>query len=149
MEITDDINTICAELLERYKQGIKDSGHYASGELTNTARYITTWNGKYFELYFNLQDYWKYLENGTKPHFPPVNKIEDWIRIKPIVPQAVNGKVPSTKQLAFLIARGISQNGTKPTKILQNTLDGADDLLNRLVEAFEEQLQEEINNEEL
>lgn len=149
MEITDDINTICAELLERYKQGIKNSGHYASGELTNTARYITTWNGKYFELYFNLQDYWKYLENGTKPHFPPVNKIEDWIKIKPIVPQAVNGKVPSTKQLAFLIARGISKNGTKPTKILQNTLDGADDLLNRLVEAFEEQLQEEINNEEI
>lgn len=149
MEITEEINTICAELLERYKQSIKDSGHYASGELANTARYYTKWNGKYFELYFNLQEYWKYLENGTKPHFPPVDKIENWIRVKPIVPQAVNGKVPSTKQLAFLIARGISNNGTKPTKLLQQTVDGADDLINRLVEAIEQQLQEEINNEEL
>lgn len=149
MEITQEINEICAELLERYKQGIKDSGHYASGELANTAHYLTKWNGKYFELYFNLQEYWKWLENGTKPHFPPISAIEDWIRVKPVVPKSMDGKVPTTKQLAFLIARGISKNGTKPTKILQSTLDGADDLFNRLVEAFENQLQEEINNEEV
>jgi len=147
MEITQDINNICSELLERYKQSIKDSGHYASGELSNSARYITKWDGKYFELIFNLQDYWKYLENGTKPHFPPTDKIEQWIRIKPVVPQAMNGRVPTTKQLAYLIARSISVKGTKPTKLLQQTIDGADDLISALVNEISNQLEKEIDKE--
>ena len=149
MEITQDINNICADLLERYKQSIKDSGHSASGDLANTARYITKWDGKYFELYFNLQGYWRYLENGTKPHFPPLEAIERWITVKHIIPTTNSGKIPSTKQLAFLIARGISKNGTKPTKLLQQTIDGADDLINLIVDEITKQLQEEINKEEI
>lgn len=149
MEITQGINNICADLLERYKQSIKDSGHSASGDLANTARYITKWNGKYFELYFKLQDYWRYLENGTKPHFPPIEAIERWITVKHIIPTTNSGKIPSTKQLAFLIARGISKNGTKPTKLLQQTVDGADDLINLIVDEIVKQLQEEINKEEI
>lgn len=149
MKITQDINNICADLLERYKQSIKDSGHSASGDLANTARYITKWNGKYFELYFKLQDYWRYLENGTKPHFPPIEAIERWITVKHIIPTTNSGKIPSTKQLAFLIARGISKNGTKPTKLLQQTVDGADDLINLIVDEIVKQLQEEINKEEI
>ena len=139
MEITQDINNICSELLERYKQSIKNSGHYA--------RYITKWDGRYFELIFNLQDYWKYLENGTKPHFPPTDKIEQWIRIKHIVPQSMNGIVPTTKQLAYLIARSISVKGTKPTKLLQKTIDGADNLISALVSKIQNQLEKEIDKE--
>ena len=149
MEITQDINNICADLLERYKQSIKDSGHSASGDLANTARYITKLDGKYFELYFNLQGYWRYLENGTNPHFPPIEAIERWITVKHIIPTTNSGKIPSTKQLAFLIARGISKNGTKPTKLLQQTVDGADDLINLIVDEIAKQLQEEINKEEI
>lgn len=149
MEITQDINNICADLLERYKQSLKDSGHSASGDLANTARYITKWDGKCFELYFNLQGYWRYLENGTKPHFPPIEAIERWITVKHIIPTTNSGKIPSTKQLAFLIARGISKNGTKPTKLLQQTIDGADDLINLIVDEITKQLQEEINKEKI
>ena len=134
MEITQDINNICADLLERYKQSIKDSGHSASGDLANTARYITKWDGKYFELYFNLQDYWRYLENGTKPHFPPNEAIERWITVKHIIPTTNSGKI---------------KNGTKPTKLLQQTVDGADDLINLIVDEIAKQLQEEINKEEI
>ena len=147
MEITQNISNICAEFLNRYKDEIKNSGHNASGELANSARYITKWDGKYFELIFNLQDYWKYLENGTKPHFPPTDKIEQWIRIKPIVPQAMNDRVPTTKQLAYLIARSISIKGTKPTKLLQKTIDGADNLISALVSEIQNQLEKEIDKE--
>lgn len=149
MEITDDIKQVCSDLLERYKQTIKDSGHYASGDLCNTATYKIKWDGKYFELSFNLEDYWKYIENGTKPHFPPISAIENWITVKHIIPSTNNGRVPTTKQLAYVIAREISQNGTKATKLLQKTIDGADDLINMFVELIEKQLEEEIEKEEL
>ena len=147
MEITDNIQQICSDLLNRYKQAIKNTGHYASGELSNTASYKIKWDGKYFELYFNLQDYWKYIENGTKPHFPPMSDIEKWITVKHIIPATNSDRVPTTKQLAFLIARGISKNGTKPTKLLQQTIDNSSDLINLLVVEITNQLEEEINNE--
>lgn len=149
MEITQDINNICADLLERYKQSLKDNNHIASGNLYNTAKYKCSFDGKWFEVSFVLDEAWQYLENGTKPHFPPISAIENWITVKHIIPSTNNGRVPTTKQLAYVIAREISQNGTKATKLLQKTIDGADDLINMLVELIEKQLEEEIEKEEL
>jgi hypothetical protein len=149
MEVTEDIKTVASELLERYKDNIKSSGHNASGDLANTASYNVTFDGRYFEISFNLQEYWRYLEQGTKPHFPPISAIENWIRIKPLVPRAYKGKVPTTRQLAFLIARGISKNGTKGTKLLSDTINNSDDLIDRLVDLIEKQLEEEIEKEEI
>ena len=97
----------------------------------------------------NLEEHWKYLENGTRTHFPPINAIEQWITVKRIVPRPYNGKVPTTRQLAFLIARGISKNGTKPTKLLQTTINNSDDLIAKLIDELVNQLQEEINKEEI
>lgn len=149
MEVTNEIKDICSDLLERYKKSIEDSGHVASGGLVNTATYQVVVGGSWLEVSFNLEQHWKYLENGTRPHFPPIDAIEKWISVKRIVPRSYNGKVPTTRQLAFLIARGISKNGTKPTKLLQQTIDGADDLITKLIDALANQLQEEINKEEI
>ena len=147
MELSDNIYEICAEILGQYKKALNDSGHYASGKLANTAKAVIKWDGKVFELFFNLQEYWKYIELGTKPHFPPMSAIEEWIKVKRIVPTSRTGKVPTTKQLAFLIARGISKNGTKPTKLLQQTIDGADNLISALVSEISNQLEKEIDKE--
>ena len=149
MEITDEIRQICADLLARYKTAITDSGHISSGNLASTASYKVEVSGKYIELIFVLQDYWKYLENGTKPHFPPIDAVEKWIIAKPIIPRAMRGRVPSTKQLAFLIAKGISERGTKATKLLQNTIDNSNDLIEKMMDEITKQLEKEIDKEEI
>ena len=148
MEVTNEINAIVRDMLERYKTEIDKSGHNASGELKNTAKYKCNFNGKWFEVTFILSEYWKYLENGTKAHFPPISAIEKWITVKHIIPTTKSGRVPTTKQLAFLIARGISRNGTKATKLLQTTIDGSDDLINALCDELYKQLNEEIIEQE-
>lgn len=151
MEInnTKEIKDICQEIVDVYKNAVKDSGHSASGELAKTARYKIKWDGKWFELSFVLQDYWKYIENGTRAHFPPSDAIEKWIRAKRIIPSSINGKVPTTKQLAFLIARGISKNGTPATKLLQKSMDSCDDLINKLVDAIINQIEEQELEEDI
>jgi hypothetical protein len=150
MEVTEDIRTVASELLERYKDNINSSGHTASGDLANTASYDVVFDGRYFEIIFNLQSYWKFLENGRSAgKFPPIDAIERWITVKKLVPRAYSGKVPTTRQLAFLIARGISQNGTKGTKLLSDTINNSDDLIDRLVDLIEKQLEEEIEKEEI
>lgn len=149
MEITDEIRQICADLLARYKTAVTDGGHIASGNLASTASYKVEVSGKYMELIFVLQDYWKYLENGTKPHFPPIDAVEKWVIAKPIIPRAMSGRVPSTRQLAVLIARGISKHGTKATKLLQNTIDNSNDLIEKMVDEIVKQLEKEIDKEEI
>lgn len=147
MEITSEINVIVGELLEHYKKEITATGHNASGELRDTASYKCAFNGKWFEVTFILSDYWKYLENGSKPHFPPIDAIERWVTVKRIIPSTMNGRVPTTRQLAFLIARGISKNGTQPTKLLQSTMNDSDGLITALCDVLIRQIEEEIKEE--
>ena len=84
-------------------------------------------DGNFYEIVFHAPDYFKYVENGRGPgKNPPIKAIEDWITIKHITPYpTAKGKLPTKKQLAFLISRAIDENGTKvtPTFALSRSLD--------------------------
>lgn len=61
----------------------------------------------------NLNDYWKYVENDTRPHWPPPDAIRRWVEIKPVIPRPdASGRIPSPRSLAYLIGRKISREGT-------------------------------------
>lgn len=61
----------------------------------------------------NLNEYWKYVENDTRPHWPPPSAILRWVEIKPVLPHPdANGRIPSPRSLAYLIGRKISRDGT-------------------------------------
>lgn len=84
-------------------------------------------DGNFYNIIFKAPEYWKYVENGRKAgKQPPISAIEDWITIKHITPYpTAKGKLPTKKQLAFLISRSIGENGTKvtPTYFLSRSLD--------------------------
>ena len=152
IEVTQDITNIVSQIADLYRAALRDAGKVATGNLSNFTFDIQQ-DDKYFAVIFNLQDYWKYVENGRAAgKFPNIGAIEQWISVKPIVPRAMSsGKVPSTKQLAFLISRGIAENGIKPTKALQNTIDSplVTSLEDSLCELIIQQLENEINEEEI
>ena len=149
IEVNNDIKNLCGQLLELYKSAIEDSGHSASHQLMDTASFDISVDDRYFTVYFNLQQYWQYLENGTKPHFPPISAIEQWIRVKPIIPRAVRGKIPSTTQLAYAIARKISIDGTPATKVLQKTMNSNEwnDIIDQLIDDITNIIEKQINTE--
>lgn len=102
------------ELKIQYENNLLDSDRVASWDLINTIEIVTSFEEQDYWVGFNLQDYWKYVEYDTKPHFPPVNALIRWIEIKPVLPKPMaNGKLPTPKQLAYLIGRKISEVGTK------------------------------------
>lgn len=111
-------------LVEKYRQGLEDGDHIATGNLYRSVSSEVTLNGQSFIVEFKMPEYGEYLEQGTKPHFPPINAIMGWIKAKRIVPrQDSQGKLPTEKQLAFLIARKISEDGTKRTGIWEKAND--------------------------
>lgn len=150
MELTT-IQNIINEFTDTLKSVISSNGSNASGTLSKSITGIVKMNDKYLTVSISLEDYWKYIEYGTNPHFPPVDKIREWIRVKPVLPRPLaSGKLPTENQLAFLIGRKISRFGTKPKPFLNNTKEEFDlvgKVYNATLELITKQLEQEINEE--
>ena len=134
-------------LVEKYQMGLIDKNSIASGRLLDSAKYIVNYEDGVYELSISLEEWWKYLEEGTLPHWPTVNAIRDWITVKQIVPYPDSkGKVPSVEQLAFLIGRKISQEGTDGRWILRDALEEMNPDWEKLIEeAIELDVRDEID----
>ena len=81
-------------------------------------------NDTLFEIEFNAPEYWKYANYGRGPgKFPPINKIEDWIKRRKIAPYPTkSGRIPTRPQLAYLIARKIAREGFEGSGFLEFSL---------------------------
>ena len=102
------------EFIELYKVNLAMSGRPASGRLSNSLNYKVSIGTNVYAVDISLLDYWKYIESGTRPHWPPFDAIREWIKVKPVIPRPfANGKLPTESQLAFLIGRKISRVGTE------------------------------------
>lgn len=163
MKLEDKIRTnkritdLIESLAERYRANL--APHKASGE-SSKFTYDFRIEDNVFTVSFDLVDYWWYIENGRGPgKMPPisaiernsrVSAIEKWIEVKPIIPDSRTGKTPTTKQLAFLIARSIGEKGTKGTHALDNTIRSSDDIVDalrsELVTSIREWVVEELKN---
>ena len=102
----------------------------------------------HYIITLTLPEYARYVEYGRKPgKFPPVDKIKEWIRVRRILPTPLaNGKLPTENQLAYLISRKISLKGTKPTHLLENTMNDFQ-LIGKIYNKISEELQKTIISE--
>lgn len=143
-----EIRDICEQIAQVYRDKMSNAGYDPNGELMKFT-WVTEYNGNLFELYFNLPDYFPFAENGRSPgKFPPPDAILKWIQFKKLVPDSRNGKVPSTKQLVYMISRKIALHGTEGKHLLQQTIDETyDTLVDQLVGVITEQFEKEIQNE--
>jgi hypothetical protein len=90
-----------------------------------------------YEVSLTLQEYWKYIESGRQPgKFPPVKALLDWISVKPIIPRPdADGRIPTPKQLSFLIGRKIKEEGIKPFPALETTKEELDKIYHEKLSA--------------
>ena len=136
-------------MLELYRNQLIDKNINASNTLSHTATTIMEVDGTTLSVSFNLEEYWKYVEYGRGPgKRPPIDAIERWIKVKPIIPDPINGRVPTTKQLAFLISRKIGMEGTKAQRPLEKAVysDSMELLINQLKNEIVGQMKEELGN---
>lgn len=122
--LAEVLNDFGVAIGEQYKKNLTDSGRNASHALYNSIRSQVSVNGMTYDVELVMEEYWKYIEYGTKPHFPPVSKILEWVRIKPVLPTPMaNGKLPTEEQLAWMIAKKIDREGTEGKPDLSDALD--------------------------
>lgn len=154
---TNTLIQILNNLIERYKTLLKENGRVASGDLLNSITGEVRVENNLYSFIINLNDYWKYLENGVngtavdngstysfKGKTVNTDAIENWITVKGIVPHSINNKVPTTKQLAYVISRSIAQNGIKGGHYLKNSLQSTD-FVHNIIEEFSNKVNIEID----
>lgn len=123
-ELQQVLEDYAKDIQERYKDVLSNNGHVASKNLIDSIKTEVVVGEQAFEVTMTLADYWKYVECDTRPHFPPPDALVKWIEVKPVIPRpGKNGRIPTPKQLAYLIGRKIATFGTTGTHDLQQTKD--------------------------
>lgn len=123
------------DFVELVLQVIQDKDGIATGEMYNTLGWHIEETDEGLTLFLTHTDYFHYWNDGTDPHWPPKEPIEKWVFDKGIVPRPMkvmrtwkwttkdgqehrNGKeveiLPTVQQIAFLVRRKISEEGTEP-----------------------------------
>lgn len=129
-----------AEALQHaYLNKLIDNDHFATCGLAQSVKYEVQMYDRIISVNFELNKYWQWVEEGRKPgKFPPISSILQWVLDKPVIPRPdANGRIPSPKSLAFLIARKIANEGTKGTHDLEQSSE-------QILTQFQNSIQEAV-----
>lgn len=141
--VLDEFGT---ELVNLYRTELIKANRVASGNLINSLRYEIVENEDEVQVLLYYIDYGYYVDQGRQPtknggSGELMSKIEDWIRVKGIVPrQNRDGTLPTIKQLSFLISRKIHEHGYQSTPILG-------DIVNALYLKYQYRIQEALEDD--
>ena len=115
------LQEMAVDIRDGYKETLERNGRYTAlgpeaRKLIRSVQTRVVVGETAYEVVMDLEDYWKYVEDDTRPHWPPPQAIARWVEIKPVIPQ--QGRLASLprpqqiKSLTYLIGRKISREGT-------------------------------------
>ena len=144
----DNTYKVLQEYAVEFRNALQDSyindDRIASGELLNSCEYIIEKDNMSISVSIQIADYYKYVEWDTKPHWPPVDAMLKYVQVKPILPRPDSrGKLPTPDQLAYLIGRKISQEGTQGTDNIHKT---AEQVNAKYLPLIEEAVSKDVDN---
>lgn len=142
-DITAALQKFTDQIADLYRNQLIEDNRVASGKLKDfTADF--EYDGNNFRIFFNLEDYWKYVEEGMPPTKVDRKTIENWMRIKKILP-------PSNKAVYVVtrnIANKITKEGYKGIPSLKKTIDSPQfsTIVNEIKSLFLKKFNEEITD---
>lgn len=130
---------------ELIKRKIVNKDKKASGSLLASINMSIEVFGERYTVYLNSRDYLKYIELGTKPHWPPVEPLLQWVKDKklPTKESTGNKNLPTEKQLTYLVRRKIGLKGTDAVLLIAETEEQLNEIY---MEKLEDALMEDIKN---
>lgn len=120
ISLTKVLNEFADYFIQQARDNLQENGSIASGDLFNSFEKIVEIEDDFYSVKISLEDYWKYVEEGTGPehkpdsrstYWPNVDAIKNWITVKRLptddidttaflISRAIAGKSPNQAQLA-------------------------------------------------
>lgn len=116
-------------IIEEAKQNLQKQKKNTSGKLSDSIQGVDRFEkNKLVEAGIEMEAYGLFVDKGVsgvkkkyntpysyKDKMPPASKLDKWVVRKGIAPRDKKGRFISRKSLLWLIARGIYNNGIKPS----------------------------------
>lgn len=158
--INIELNNFAKYVIKQARTNLTKSKKNSSKELYNSLKYQTNVSKNSFQLSFIMEDYGLFQDKGVsgvkkkyntpysyKDKMPPPSKLDKWIVRKGLASRDKKGKFISRKGLQFIIARGIFNNGIKPSLFFTKPFRKAFDNLDKdIVNAFELDVEKFMEN---
>ena len=143
--VTNVLTLYKTRMEELLKKKIEEKGNIASGNLLASIHTRLEVEGDVYEVWLDTLKYLKFLDTGTQSHWPPTEPILKWVKEKRLPTRELMGdkKLPTEKQLAYLVRKSISEKGTKAYNTFTETLE---DLNNEYIPLIENALRQDIYN---
>lgn len=150
-EVQKELELFKKRVIQQAKSNLTRMGKNSSGALHKGLKgEVTVFRTGNFALEFDLGKYGEFQDKGVsgkkkkyntpfsyKSKMPPSKVFEQWVKRKGIKGRDKKGRFITTKSLTFLIARGIFNNGIKPSLFFTKPFENEyKKLSNDLVEAF-------------
>ena len=136
-ELQKVLQDLANDIRDNYKEHLEFNDRYTKEhKLIDSVKTQVLVGDNAYEVTMTLNDYWKYVEEGVRGYKNPSSPYKNpgwkaypfilrWIDIKPVIPRPLgNGKLPTPKQLGFLITRAIVENGTQGSHDLEKVKEG-------------------------
>lgn len=108
IELRKDIERTANIFIADSIQELKDQGYDASGRGIASFEYEIQQLGLIeFIVHIKGAQYLVFLDSGTRPHFPPVSAIFEWVKLK-----GLGNSDKERKSISWAIATNISKRGT-------------------------------------
>ena len=128
-EVQKELELFKKRVIQQAKSNLTRMGKNSSGALHKGLKGdVTVFSTGNFALEFDLGKYGEFQDKGVsgkkkkyntpfsyKSKMPPSKVFEQWVKRKGIKGRDKKGRFITTKSLTFLIARGIFNNGIKPS----------------------------------
>lgn len=126
------------------KKNSKGYNRVASGKMLASLHSATEQKDGEINVILYHQPYMKYIELGTRPHFPPRKVLEEWVRDKKIPTHKTKGDgLPTEKQVAYLVQQKIGREGTEGQPLMKEANDA---MYLRFKAAFRDALEKDLKN---
>lgn len=106
------------------KRKLVEGDNVASGALLGSIKTRVEHGGYIYTVWLDSKDYLKYLEGGTRPHYPPIAPLIRWAREKKSIAtreKTGDKHLPTEKQVAYAVKNAIGKRGTKPRPVIAST----------------------------
>ena len=157
--VQQELNRFSKYVIQQSRTNLTKGKKNSSKDLYNSLDYDLTVSPNSFALSFLMEEYGIYQDKGVsgkkvkyntpfsyKDKMPPPSKLDKWIVRKGLKGiRDKKGKFISRKSLQFMIARGIFNNGIKPSLFFTKPFKKAfDNLPKEIVEAYKLDVEELI-----
>jgi len=104
------------EIFAKSQQNLIDNNSIATGFLLKNAN-VNKMAEAHYQIVYSMP-YAENVEFGSEPHFPAIEPLIQWVRLKLKVSSPVQAR-----QIAFSIAKNIAQHGVAPRPYLRPALE--------------------------